>query len=116
MSVHASHIPELDELIERASSERRTKTLERMTAFFLDGASRFNAEHIQLFDLVFTRLIGGIETEARTELSDRLAPLGNAPVQALRRLAQDDAIEVAGPVLKQAERLSEIDLIDIAQN
>lgn len=116
MSVHASHIPELDELIERASPERRTKTLERMTAFFLDGASRFNAEHIQLFDLVFTRLIGGIETEARTELSDRLAPLGNAPVQALRRLAQDDAIEVAGPVLKQAERLSEIDLLDIAQN
>lgn len=116
MSVHASHIAELDELIQRGSPERRAKTLERMTAFFLDGASRFNNDHIRLFDLIFTRLMGDIEIKARTELSYRLAPLGNAPLEAVRRLAQDDAIAVAGPVLKQAERLSEIDLIDIAQN
>jgi uncharacterized protein (DUF2336 family) len=116
MSVHALHIPELDELIQRGSPERRAKTLERMIAFFLDGASRFNDHHVRLFDLVFIRLIGDIETKARTELSYRLAPLGNAPVDAVRCLAQDDAIAVAGPVLKRAERLSDADLIDIAQN
>ncbi len=97
MSLHASHIPELDALIARGSPERRVKTLERMTAFFLDGASRFNDDHVRLFDFVFSRLIGEIETKARTELSRRLAPLGNAPVEAVRRLAQDDDIAVAGP-------------------
>src|SRR5262249_59770012 len=87
-----------------------------MTAFFPDGASRFNDEHVRLFDLVFSRLIGGIETKARTELSQRLAPPGNAPVEAVSRLAQDDDIAVAGPVLKRAERLSDADLLDIAES
>jgi len=114
--VHASHIPELDALIARGSPERRAKTLERMTAFFLDGASRFNDDHVRLFDLVFSRLIGKIETQARTELSRRLAPLGNAPVEAVRRLAQDDDIAVAGPLLKRGERLCDTDLVDIAKS
>jgi hypothetical protein len=38
-------------LIARGSPEKRVKTLERMTAFFLDGASRFNDDHVRLFDL-----------------------------------------------------------------
>jgi uncharacterized protein (DUF2336 family) len=116
VSVHASHIPELDALIARGSPEKRVKTLERMTAFFLDGASRFNDDHVRLFDLVFSRLIGEIETKARTKLSRQLAPLGNAPVEAVRRLAQDDDIAVAGPLLKRAEGLSDADLVDIAQS
>src|SRR5262245_21674532 len=87
-----------------------------MTAFFLDGASRFNDDHVRLFDLVFSRLIGEIETKARTELSRQLAPLGNAPVEAVRRLAQDDDVAVAGPLLKRAEGLSDADLVDIAQS
>jgi hypothetical protein len=53
VSVHASHFPELDDLIERGSPGRRAMTLERMTAFFLDGASRFNDDHVRLFDLVY---------------------------------------------------------------
>ena len=116
MSAHVLHIPELDELIMRGSRERQAETLERVTAFFLDGASRFNEDHVQLFDLVFTRLIDHIENTARSALSCRLAPLGNAPAAAVRRLARDDSIAVAGPVLKQARRLSETDLVDVIQN
>jgi uncharacterized protein (DUF2336 family) len=116
MSLHALHIPELDELIMHGSPERQVKTLKRVTAFFLDGASRLDENHVQVFDLVFSRLIDHVASKPRTELSCRLAPLGNAPVEAVRRLAQDDSIAVAGPVLKQAERLSESDLIDIAEN
>jgi uncharacterized protein (DUF2336 family) len=116
VSVHASHIPELDDLIERGSPEKRARTLERMTAFFLDGASRFNDDHVRLFDLVFSRLIGEIETKARAGLSRWLAPIGNAPAETVRRLAQDDDIAVAGPLLKRAERLSDTDLVDIADS
>src|SRR5499427_6777499 len=112
--VHASPIPELDALIARGSPERRVKTLERMTAFFLDGASRFNDDHVRLFDLVFSRLIGEIESTARTELARRLAPVGKAPIETVRRLAHDDDIAVAGPLLERADRLSDADLADIA--
>ena len=112
---YPSLIPELEEVIQHGSPERRAETLKRITAFFLDGASRFNDDHVRLFDEVFSRLISEIETKARSELSHRLAPVGNAPVDVVRRLAQDDDIAVAGPVLKQSPRLAETDLVDIAQ-
>ena len=111
MSAHPLRIPELDEVVERGSPERRTKTLERITALFLDGADRFNDDHVQLFDLVFSRLIAEIEARARTELSQRLAPLANAPFEVVRRLARDDDIAVAGPLIGQSCRLADNDLM-----
>src|SRR5262245_39660211 len=115
MSVPASHIPELEEVVQRGSPERRAETLKRITAFFLAGANRFNDDHVRLFDEVFGRLITEIESKARTELSHRLAPVGNAPAEVVRRLALDDDIAVAGPVLEQSPRIAESDLVDIAK-
>jgi len=92
MSAQASLIPELEEVILRGSSDRRAKTLRRITTFFLDGVSQFNDDHLGLFDLVFIRLIAGAEVKARTELAHRLAPLGRVPAEVVRRLAHDDDI------------------------
>ena len=94
---------------QHGSPERRAEALKRITALFLDGAPRFNDDHVRLFDEVFNCLINEIETKARSELSHRLAPVGNAPVEVVRRLAHDDDIAVAGPVLKQSPRLAEGD-------
>src|SRR5215813_8644357 len=115
MSATASLIPELEEVIQHGSPERRAETLKRITTYFLSGASLFNDDHVKLFDHVFGRLIHEIETKARAELSNRLAPVGNAPAEVLRRLAHDDDIAVAGPVLTQSKRLSETDLVAIAK-
>jgi uncharacterized protein (DUF2336 family) len=115
MSPLVSPIPELEDMIERGSPQRRADALRRVTAFFLDGASRFNEDHVQLFDRVLGRLIDEIETRARMELAHRLAPLGNAPLEVVRRLARDDDIAVAAPVLEQSPRIAETDLVDIAQ-
>jgi uncharacterized protein (DUF2336 family) len=114
MSV-ASLIPELDDVIQHGSSVRRAETLRRITALFADGASWFNDDHVQLFDDVFRRLIGEVDTNARVELSHRLAPVGNAPREVVRRLAKDDDIAVARPILKHSPRLEESDLVEIAQ-
>jgi uncharacterized protein (DUF2336 family) len=111
----AALIPELEDVIRRGSSARRAGTLRRITALFADGASRFNDEHVQLFDDVFYRLIDEVDTSARVELSQRLAPIGNAPREVVRRLAKDDDIAVARPILKQSQRLEENDLVEIAQ-
>jgi uncharacterized protein (DUF2336 family) len=115
MSAPASLIPELEDVIQHGTPERRAETLKRITAYFLDGASRFNDDHVRLFDHVFSRLIAEIEAKARTELSHRLAPVGNAPVEVLRQLAHDDDIAIAGPVLEQSPRLADTDLVDIAE-
>jgi uncharacterized protein (DUF2336 family) len=115
MGVARSLIPELEDVIQRGSREKRTEALQRITALFLDGASRYSDEHVNLFDDVFGLLIEEIETKTRAELSNRLAPVTNAPAKILRTLANDDDIAVAGPVLKLAPRLAEADLVDVAR-
>ncbi len=48
------------------------------------------------------------------ELSDRLAPVANAPVRVLGRLVRHSDVAVSGPILDQAEALPDADLIEIA--
>ena len=108
MDAALSLIPELEEVVQHGSREKRTETLQRITALFVNGAGSYNDEHVDVFDDVFGLLIEEIESKARAELSHRLAPVSNAPVKVLRRLANDDDIAVAGPVLKLAPRLAEV--------
>jgi uncharacterized protein (DUF2336 family) len=115
MSAAPSLIPELEDVVQHGSPRRRAQALRRITTLFLEGASLFNEDHVRLFDDVFNRLIDEIESKARAELSHRLAPLGNAPEELIGRLARDDDILVAGPVLRQSRRLAETDLVEIAE-
>jgi uncharacterized protein (DUF2336 family) len=115
MSAASSLIPELEDIVQHGSPRRRAQALRRITTLFLDGASLFNESHVRLFDDVFNRLIDEIESKARAELAHRLAALGNAPGELIGRLARDDDILVAGPVLRQSRRLAETDLVEIAE-
>lgn len=114
MGAAVSVIPELEDVIQHGSREKRVATLQRITRLFLEGANRYNDDHVRLFDEIFIRLIEEIETKARAELSNHIAPVQNAPVKVLRTLANDDDISVAGPVLTQASRIAEADLVDVA--
>jgi uncharacterized protein (DUF2336 family) len=115
MAATPSLIPELEDVVERGSPERRAETVKRIAALFLSSAQRFNEEHVSLFDGVLGRLIVEIETKAKAELSQRLAPVPNAPIEVVRALARDDDISVAGPVLMRSERLGESDLVELAR-
>jgi len=115
MAVPASIIPELEEAIQHGTPERRALMLQRITTLFIDGASGFSEGVVGVFDHVLSYLIEEIETKARAELSSQLAPVPNAPVKVVRRLATDDEISVAGPVLRQSPRLMDADLIGIAE-
>jgi uncharacterized protein (DUF2336 family) len=114
MGVPASLLPELEDVVQHGSAEKRAETLRRITTLFLDGAPSFNAEHMALFDDVIGRLIEEIEAKALAELARRIAPVPNAPAGVVSTLARNDDIAVAGPVLEQA-RLSDPDLIYIAE-
>ena len=115
MSASASLIPELENVIQNGSQEKRALMLQRIANLFSDGAASFNEDHIGLFDDVLCRLVIEIETKARAELSERLSPIRNAPTQLMLKLANDDDIAVAGPVIAQSQRLDEVDLVSIAK-
>ena len=114
MGANLSLIPELEHIVQHGSHAKRSEILQRITALFLDGTGRYNEAQVDLFDDVFSLLIDEIESKARAELSQRLAPLPDAPAKVLRTLANDDDIAVAEPVLKLSPRLAETDLVDIA--
>jgi uncharacterized protein (DUF2336 family) len=114
MSAAESLIPELEDVVQHGSPQRRTEMLRRVTTLFLTGADRFSDDHIKLFDEVIGYLIEEIEARALAELARRIAPIANAPHDVVHTLARSDDITVAGPVLQQA-RLDDPDLRLIAE-
>jgi len=114
MDIGQSLIAELEDAIQSGSKDRRVDTLRRVTDLFVADADRLNDQQIDVFDDVLGHLIKRIEGKALAELSRRLGPINNAPIEVVRRLAQDDNIAVAEPILTQSPRLNDKDLIDIA--
>lgn len=115
MTAFPSLIPELEAALLHGSVEKHGEMLRQITTLFLESSDHFNEDHIRLFDDVLGRLIEEIESRAKAELSQRLAPIANAPIEVLRRLAKDDDIAIAAPVLTRSPRLEEKDLVDIAR-
>ena len=114
MNANHSLIAELEDAIESGSKDKRIDTLRRITDLFVSDANRLNDQQIEVFDDVLGHLIKRIEGKALAELSRRIAPINNAPTEIVRRLARDDDISVAEPILTQSARLSDKDLIEIA--
>ncbi len=119
-----SIIDEVEAAINIGSAEKRLDTARRVIDLFLASAGGFNNEQVELFDNVLERLVKTIEIRAISdvsarmalaEISEQLAPIAQAPPSVVRRLAKNDEIVIAGPVLKESARLSEDDLIEIAE-
>ena len=113
-SAFRSIIDELEANLASGNVQHRLKVLQRVTDLFVAGSCHYSGAEIELFDDVLMRLVAEIETEARARLSQRLASLANAPPGLIRRLAFDDAIVVAAPVLASSPQLSDADLIENA--
>jgi uncharacterized protein (DUF2336 family) len=119
-----SIVDEVEAAINIGSPEKRLDTMKRVTDLFLASADSFNSEQIDLFGDVLGRLIKTIEIRALAdvgarialaEMSAQLAPVVQAPRTVVRQLARNDEIAVAGPVLTESARLSEEDLVEIAE-
>jgi len=104
-----SFLRDLDEAVLRGTAERRMRALWHTTDLMIAG--RYSDEEIWTFGEVIGRLADEIEVAARAQLARRLASLDDAPVNIIHKLAFDDSIEVAGPVLRQSERLDEEALV-----
>ena len=109
-----SLIAELESAVQSGSKADRIDTLRRITDLFLSTQDRLNAEQIDVFDEVIGHLVKRMETRALAELSERLAPIENAPIGVIQNLAREDEIAIAGPVLANSTRLSIADLVEIA--
>jgi uncharacterized protein (DUF2336 family) len=104
-----SFLRDLDEAVSRGTPESRAKALWHTTDLMIAG--RFSDDEIWTFGEVVTRLAEEIEVAARAQLSEKLARFDHAPANIIHKLAFDDAIEVAGPVLRESKQLETYALV-----
>src|SRR5450755_1126391 len=109
MSQSKSFLQDLDEAISRGTPESRSRALWHTTDLLIAG--RYSDDEIWTFGEVIERLADEIEVAARVQLARRLARFDNAPVNIIHKLAFDDSIDVAGPVLLESERLESFALV-----
>ncbi len=114
MSPPIDFMQDVEAAIAHGSGARRADMLRRVTELFVDNSPHYSDEEIRVFDDVLLLLATEIEVAARAALAARLALIANAPPALMNRLASDDAIEVAWPVLAQSERVAEDALVDCA--
>jgi Uncharacterised protein conserved in bacteria (DUF2336) len=109
--------PALNQIAELVDVPANAGTKAVISAFserFADMVDRLEDGEIAMFDIVFMEFVRDGALDEKVLLAERFAPLIKAPPRLIGSLAEDDAIEVAGPVLRQSQRLGEAQLIDLA--
>jgi uncharacterized protein (DUF2336 family) len=90
------------------------EVLKQVTGLFLANAGRLKESQIGAFDGLLVPLIERMDAATLVPLSEALSATEFAPGETVRRLAFHDDALVAGPVLRNSNRLSEKDLLEIA--
>jgi uncharacterized protein (DUF2336 family) len=109
MSQTKSFLRDLDEAVLRGTPESRTRALWHTTDLLITG--RYSDDEIWTFGEVIGRLADEIEVAARAQLARRLARLDNAPINIIHKLAFDDSVDVAAPILQESVRLEAYALV-----
>jgi len=116
MTTDLTQAPKLRDLIslaEEPSSERRRELMRGVTDMFFAGDGH-GATEMGLFDDVLTQLANEMEAAVRGELAERMAQSEAPPHGLIRKLARDESIEVARPVLQGSRALTDDDLLAVA--
>src|SRR6202012_2336284 len=105
---------ELEDAVSRGSAESCLRALWHATDVLIAG--RYSEDQIWTFGEIIGRLAEEIEIAARVLLANKLAPSNNAPIKLVKKLAFDESIDVAGPVLRQSERIDAKMLVEHARS
>ncbi len=110
----ASKLADLISLAAEPSSERRREVLRQVTDLFMNSPEGARTRGAEAFGGVMNLLCADMELAVQEELAQRLAPMPDAPIGVLRRLASQD-IRVAAPVLSLSPALTEADLLGVVR-
>src|SRR6202046_3621572 len=108
-------IPGLDEFVKRGDPKRVAELSRGIVDLFVQGAAGFQTRHVELFDDILTGIVPQTEIAARADIAERISAIANAPQMLIGRLAREDNISIAGPVLRRSPVLDEQALVEIAR-
>src|ERR1700675_3616014 len=93
-----SLLQELYDAVSEGSAESRLRALWYTTDLLIAGT--YTEDQIWTFGEVIGRLASEIEVAAPTHPAKRLARTDKPPIKIINKLAFDDSIDVAGPILR----------------
>jgi hypothetical protein len=94
----------------RAPSAKRASMLLSLVDLFAAVADRIGDPAIDVFDALFLAQLSITDHDTLVAVSTRLSALPNAPPKLIRALADNDSVDIAGPVLARSQRLDASDL------
>ncbi|MGJ4919330.1 DUF2336 domain-containing protein [Bradyrhizobium oligotrophicum] len=109
-------IPGLGRIVRQGHAERGLEATRRIADLFFEDATKLRPEHINLFDGLLIDLVPFADLPTRIDLAERLSRLLRAPRAVVSRLARDDEVAVAGPLLRRSLVLDDPVLIAIARD
>ena len=107
-------LSELELLAEERSAEKRLDLLRKIADLFFAGIDEHSdAEHI-LFNEIIENMVDQISREAKIDVATNMATKAGFPIKVVRKLANDDDVDIARPVIEGSPDLDDNDLIAIA--
>src|SRR5262245_3205524 len=104
---------EVDSAVKAGSAERSDQILLQVMELVVSNVNRLGETQISALDDILVRLIGPAAAASLAQVSESLSRIETAPRQTVRKLAFHNDPTVAAPVLKNSNRLSDKDLIEI---
>jgi uncharacterized protein (DUF2336 family) len=100
---------------EEDGPEHDARIFGEVTDLFLSNVGRLGDSQIAAVDGVLAHLIARVDATTVIQLSEALSTIDRAPRQTIRQLAFHEQPQVAAPVLRNSNCLSEADLLEIVK-
>src|SRR5690348_1244635 len=89
------------------SPRHDARIFKEVTDLFLSNVDHLSESQIGAVDGVLAHLVGRVDAATVVPLSEALSTLEQVPLQTIRKLAFHQHAEVAAPVLKRSDSLSQ---------
>lgn len=104
----------LQALSTMSSAKGRKQLLHKISDLFISTNEIQDDEQLNNFEQIMDKLAYELETSVRAELADKLAHITNPPQKLTHKFALDE-IDVARPILKSSQILSDNFLVKVAE-
>jgi uncharacterized protein (DUF2336 family) len=101
---------------EEDGPEHDARIFGEVTDLFLSNVGRLGDSQIAAVDGVLAHLIARVDATTVIQLSEALSTIDRAPRQTIRQLASHEQPQVAAPVLRSSNCLSDVDLLEIVKS
>jgi hypothetical protein len=106
---------DLTRIAAERSPEKRLELLHKVTDLYFEGFGSHSASESYLFNDIMEKIVELFSRDLKRQVSASLAVLPDFPTTIVRRFAEDEDIEIARPVLRNALSLTDDDLVRLAE-